>query len=184
MRMKRGRRVTLRLVSANWNRSELRSVEQPVRHEDVAYLAEVRKQVKTPVVLDESLCGEIDAERAAKKRLVRFLQHPPLEVRRVYSERAARASSQNNTTSAINSAVRWAKRRFSPLPDGTSQQVWPTSAIWKAVTTGIWWEALSTEDLTFRRNGVAPALVRTGLGFTLDPLRLEWLTQRKETLLG
>jgi muconate cycloisomerase len=46
------------------------------------------------------------------------------------------------------------------------------------------WESLSTEDLTFRWGGKAPALIRTGLGFTLDPLRLDWLTKRKETLLG
>ena len=42
------------------------SVEQPVRHEDVMCLADVRKQVRTPVMLDESLCGKIDAERAVK----------------------------------------------------------------------------------------------------------------------
>ncbi len=42
------------------------SVEQPVKHEDVACLAEVRKQVKTPIMLDESLCGEVDAERAVQ----------------------------------------------------------------------------------------------------------------------
>ena len=46
------------------------------------------------------------------------------------------------------------------------------------------WESLSLEDLTFARNGTAPALIRTGLGFTLDPLRLEWVTHRKETLIG
>jgi muconate cycloisomerase len=46
------------------------------------------------------------------------------------------------------------------------------------------WEALSEEDLTFRRNGKAPALIRTGLGFTLDPARLDWVTKRKEALIG
>src|SRR5688572_18717820 len=42
------------------------SVEQPVKHEDVACLADARKQVKTPIMLDESLCGEVDAEKAVK----------------------------------------------------------------------------------------------------------------------
>ena len=40
------------------------AVEQPVPHEQVAVLAEVRRQVGVPIMLDESLCGMIDAERA------------------------------------------------------------------------------------------------------------------------
>ncbi len=40
------------------------SVEQPSPHEDLAALAEVRRQVRTPIMLDESLCGRVDAERA------------------------------------------------------------------------------------------------------------------------
>ncbi|MBY0457804.1 MAG: dipeptide epimerase, partial [Gemmataceae bacterium] len=46
------------------------------------------------------------------------------------------------------------------------------------------WESLSSEDLTFSRSGWAPALVGSGLGFTLDPARLEWVTKRKKALLG
>ena len=37
-----------------------------MKHEDVAALAEVRERVKVPVMLDESLCGEVDAERAVR----------------------------------------------------------------------------------------------------------------------
>src|SRR5262249_3964731 len=40
------------------------SVEQPIPHEQVARLAELRKQVRAPIMLDESLCGEVDAQRA------------------------------------------------------------------------------------------------------------------------
>src|SRR5207237_711882 len=44
-------------------------VEQPVPHAEVGRLAEVRKQVATPLMLDESLCGMADAERAAAEAL-------------------------------------------------------------------------------------------------------------------
>src|SRR5205807_1198100 len=44
---------------------DLECVEQPVPHAEVAALARVRKQVRTPILLDESLCGVTDAERAA-----------------------------------------------------------------------------------------------------------------------
>jgi L-alanine-DL-glutamate epimerase-like enolase superfamily enzyme len=40
------------------------AVEQPVPHAEVACLTEVGRQTGVPVMLDESLCGQIDAERA------------------------------------------------------------------------------------------------------------------------
>src|SRR5262249_38508492 len=42
------------------------SVEQPVAHERLSDLADVRKQVQTPVMLDESLCSMADARRAVE----------------------------------------------------------------------------------------------------------------------
>jgi L-alanine-DL-glutamate epimerase-like enolase superfamily enzyme len=40
------------------------AIEQPVAHAEVESLAEIRKQVDVPVMLDESLCGYPDGERA------------------------------------------------------------------------------------------------------------------------
>jgi muconate cycloisomerase len=46
------------------------------------------------------------------------------------------------------------------------------------------WERLTEEDITFRRRGGwAPALVGCGLGVTIDPARVDWVTQRKEKLI-
>src|SRR5439155_2300011 len=42
----------------------LEAVEQPVAHAHVAALAQVRRQVRVPLMLDESLCSLVDAERA------------------------------------------------------------------------------------------------------------------------
>src|SRR5262249_2830391 len=42
------------------------AVEQPVPHADVAALRDVRRQVRTPIMLDESLCSRFDAERAVE----------------------------------------------------------------------------------------------------------------------
>ena len=41
-------------------------VEQPVKHEEVACAGGSSKAVKTPIMLDESLCSMIDAERAVE----------------------------------------------------------------------------------------------------------------------
>src|SRR5262249_11029799 len=40
------------------------SVEQPVSHENLNSLTGIRKQVNTPIMLDESLCSRVDAEKA------------------------------------------------------------------------------------------------------------------------
>jgi L-alanine-DL-glutamate epimerase-like enolase superfamily enzyme len=42
------------------------SIEQPLPHADQAKLPELRRQVKTPIMLDESLCSLYDAERAVQ----------------------------------------------------------------------------------------------------------------------
>lgn len=160
------------------------SVEQPVRHEDVACLADVRKQVNTPVMLDESLCGEVDAERA--------IQHGWCDLFNIRlskcggfipSVRLAQLAKRHGLgyqlgcqvgETAILSA---AGRHF-------ATSVADIRYVEGSYDRHLVWESLSTEDLTFGRGGKAPALIGTGLGFTLDPLRLEWLTQRKEALLG
>src|SRR5262245_6419710 len=45
------------------------AVEQPVAHEQIACLAEIRQQVTVPIMLDESLCGPRDAERIIREGL-------------------------------------------------------------------------------------------------------------------
>ena len=160
------------------------SVEQPVRHEDVACLAEVRKQVTTPVMLDESLCGAIDAERAVQGGWCDLFN---LRLSKcggfIPSLRLAQFAKGHNLgyqlgcqvgETAILSA---AGRHF-------ATSVADIRYLEGSYDRHLVWESLSVEDLTFRRSGRAAALVRSGLGFTLDPARLDWVTQRKETLLG
>jgi L-Ala-D/L-Glu epimerase / N-acetyl-D-glutamate racemase len=72
-----GPRVDLRLdANAAWSASELidrvtpllpfrpSALEQPLPHAAIDSLAELRPKLRVPVMLDESLCGEPDAERA------------------------------------------------------------------------------------------------------------------------
>ena len=160
------------------------SVEQPVRHEDVACLVDVRKQVKTPVMLDESLCGPIDAERAAKGGWCDLFN---LRLSKcggfIPSVRLAQFAKRHNLgyqlgcqvgETAILSA---AGRHF-------ATSVADIRYLEGSYDRHLVWESLAVEDLTFGRGGRAPALIGTGLGFALDPARLDWLTQRKESLLG
>jgi muconate cycloisomerase len=160
------------------------SVEQPVRHEDVARLADVRKQISTPVMLDESLCGEVDAERAIKNgwcdlfnvRLSKCGGFIP-SVRLAQLAKCHGLGYQLGCQVGETAILSAAGRHFATSVAGIRY-------VEGSYDRHLVWESLATEDLTFRRGGKAPALVGTGLGFTLDPLRLEWLTRRKETLLG
>lgn len=45
---------------------DISSLEQPVAHRDVETLAEIRKDISVPIMLDESLCCMADAERAIR----------------------------------------------------------------------------------------------------------------------
>ncbi len=191
-----GRAIDLR-IDANeaWSASEaverirelepfgITSVEQPVRHEEVASLAAVRQQVKTPIMLDESLCGLIDAEQAVQGgwcdlfniRLSKCGGFIP-------SLRLAQFATRHNLGYQLGCQVgetailTAAGRHFATSVTGIRYRE-------GSYDRHLVWEALSVEDLTFGRGGRAPAIVGSGLGFTLDPARLEWLTVRKETLL-
>jgi L-Ala-D/L-Glu epimerase len=161
------------------------SVEQPVKHEDVACLADVRKQVKTPIMLDESLCGEVDAERAVQHgwcdlfnlRLSKcggFI--PSLRLAQLAKRHglACQLGCQVGETAILSAAG----RHFATSVSGLRY-------LEGSFDRHLVWERLSHEDITFSgRGGRAPALVGCGTGVTIDPARVEWVTVRKEKLIG
>lgn len=192
-----GRNIDLR-IDANeaWTSAEvvarirelepfgITSVEQPVKHEDVACLAAVRKQVNTPIMLDESLCGEVDAERAVagawcdlfNLRLSKcggFI--PSLRLAELARRHGLgyQLGCQVGETAILSAAGRHFATSVADLRylEGSYDR-------------HLVWERLSVEDITFGRlGGWAPALVGCGLGVTIDPARVDWVTQRKEKLI-
>jgi muconate cycloisomerase len=192
-----GRRMDIR-IDANeaWSPAEVEqrlrelepfgisSVEQPVKHEDVAALAEVRKRVKVPIMLDESLCGEVDAERAVRGgwcdlfnlRLSKcggFI--PTLRLAELARQHGLgyQLGCQVGETGILSAAG----RHFATSVKGLRY-------LEGSYDRHLVREALTKEDLTFRPGGRAPALVGCGLGVTVEPARLERVTKRKEQLIG
>jgi L-Ala-D/L-Glu epimerase len=160
------------------------SVEQPVKHEEVAALAEVRKQVRTPIMLDESLCGEVDAERAVRGgwcdlfnlRLSKcggFI--PSLRLAQLAKRHGLgyQLGCQVGETTILSAAG----RHF-------ATSVKDIRYLEGSFDRHLVWESLAAEDLTFGRGGWAPMLVGSGLGCTIDPARVDWVTKRKEKLIG
>jgi muconate cycloisomerase len=165
-------------------RFHISSVEQPIRHEQVTVLREVRKEVGVPIMHDESLCGMVDAERAvqdatcdlfnirlskcggflASLRLARFAKSNGL---------GYQLGCQVGETAILSAAG----RHF-------ASSVKDIRYLEGSYDRHLVREALATTDITFSWGGKAPALAGPGLGIEIDPAPLERVTLRKEALVG
>lgn len=160
------------------------SVEQPLPHADAGVLAEVRKQVAVPIMLDESLCGMVDAEQARAEGLCDLFN---LRLSKcggfIPSLRLAQYARQHKLgyqlgcqvgETAILSA---AGRHFASSVAGIRY-------LEGSYDKHLVREALGKRDITFGWGGKAPALPGPGLGVRIDPDALARVTIRKERLLG
>ncbi len=160
------------------------AVEQPLPHADAAVLRDVRRQVRTPIMLDESLCSRYDAERAVEGqicdlfnirlskcggfipslRLAQFAKHHGL---------GCQLGCQVGETAVLSAAG----RHFAASVAGLRY-------LEGSYDRHLVREALATEDLTFGWGGWAKALPGPGLGIRLDPEALKRVTVREERLLS
>jgi muconate cycloisomerase len=190
-----GRRADLR-VDANeaWSAAEavdriralepygLSAVEQPVAHAEVEALGAVRRQIRVPVMLDESLCGPVDAERAVAAGLCDLFNLrlskcggfiPALRLAQFARRHGlgCQLGCQVGETAVLSAAGRHFAASVADLRylEGSYDR-------------HLVREALATHDLTFRWGGWAPALPGPGLGVTLDPGALGRVTVRQEAL--
>ncbi len=144
------------------------SLEQPVPHEAVDGLAEVRKSTSVPIMLDESLCSEADAHRAVERGLCDLFN--------------VRLSKCGGFVSSLRIA---AIAHRAGLGFQLGCQVGETGILTAAgrhfatSVAGIRFlegsfdrylvrEALTEEDLTFGYRGRGHAIRKPGLGVTID----------------
>jgi muconate cycloisomerase len=160
------------------------SVEQPLAHEHSDRLAQLRREVNIPVMLDESLCGMVDAERAVaggccdlfnvrlskcggfipSLRLAQFAKRHGL---------LCQLGCQVGETAILSAAG----RHFAASVGGLRY-------VEGSYDRFLVREALGTRDITFRRGGWADALNNGGgLGVEIDPAALARVTVRSQRLL-
>jgi muconate cycloisomerase len=160
------------------------AVEQPVSHENVERLAEIRKQVKTPIMLDESLCGMADAERAVQLGLCDWFNLrlskcggfiPSLRLAQYAKKHGLgyQLGCQIGETAILSTAGRHFATSVKDL-----------KAIEGSYDRHLVQYALGDEDVTFGWGGWAPAIVRTGLGIGIQEDWVERLALRKDVLIG
>jgi L-Ala-D/L-Glu epimerase / N-acetyl-D-glutamate racemase len=159
-------------------------VEQPVPHDRVDSLSEIRRQLSLPIMLDESICSRYDAERAVALQNCDLFNLrvskcggfiPTLRLAQFAREHALgyQLGCQVGETALLSAAG----RHF-------ASSVGDIRYVEGSYDRHLMRETLSKEDLTFGWGGWAKALCGSGLGFTLDAEALERITVRKEPLFG
>jgi L-Ala-D/L-Glu epimerase len=159
------------------------SVEQPVPHELITGMKHVREQLKTPIMLDESLCSMIDAQSAQvggycdsfNLRLSKcggFI--PSLRLAEFAAKQGLsyQLGCQVGETAILSAAG----RQFATSVKGIRY-------LEGSYDRHLVREALGTENITFGRGGWAPMLLGCGLGVGIDAARLDAVTVRKERLI-
>jgi L-alanine-DL-glutamate epimerase-like enolase superfamily enzyme len=160
----------------------LSAVEQPVKHEEVGCLREVRKETGMPVMLDESLCGMVDAERATADHLCDLFNIrlskcggmiPSLRLAQFATRHGLgyQLGCQIGETAILSAAG----RHFASSVKGLS-------AVEGSYDRHLVRESLGTRDFTFGRGGWARALTSPGLGVDIDPGALQRVSIRSQVL--
>lgn len=158
------------------------AVEQPIAHAAVGCLTEVRKQTGLPIMLDESLCGQVDAERAADGGWCDLFNLrlskcggllPTLRLAQFAQARGLgyQLGCQVGETVLLSAAGRHfaANVRDLRYTEGSYDR-------------HLVREALGSRDLTFRWGGWAPALRGPGLGIDIEPEALRRVTVRSQRI--
>lgn len=193
-----GRRMVIR-IDANeaWSPeqavSQLRSlkphriaaVEQPVAHEQVAALRQVRRAIDIPVMLDESLTSRADAEAAIRD-----------ETCDLFNIRLSKCGGFLNSVRLAALAQAAGLGYQLGCHPGESGVLSAAGRHWACSIKDIRFlegsydrhlltRRLTIEDPTFGYGGRAPSLRGPGLGVTVDPVALRELAEkRSECRLG
>jgi L-alanine-DL-glutamate epimerase-like enolase superfamily enzyme len=192
-----GRRMDLR-VDANeaWPAASLREkiepltafniscVEQPVPHSEVGRLAEVRRQLNAPIMLDESLTSMTDAEAAIAERTcdlfnIRlskcggFLASLRLAATAQAAGLGYQLGCHPGETGVLSAAGRhWAS--------SVSQVRYLEGSYDRYLFVRL----VTNEDFTFGYGGRAPAIKQPGLGVSIDEKNLRAVTVRQQSFAG
>jgi len=160
------------------------SVEQPFAHEEAGALPELRRQISTPVMLDESLCGLADAQRAARENLCDQFNLRLSKCGGFLSTlKLAEFARQNNIACQLGCQV-CETAILSAAGRHFASSVSDLIAVEGSYDRHLVRETLGKRDISFGWGGRAPALAGHGLVIELDANALARVTIREEPLLG
>lgn len=193
IRRRLGRRCDLRLdANEAWTPAEFKmwaerlefaqpsAYEQPVPHEMIHLLADPAYHVPVPVILDESLCGPVDAENSIRGG------HGD-----IFNIRLSKCGGLLPSLRLVAMATQAGKRYGLGCHPGESpilsaagrafaSRVRNLAFIEGSYDRHVLADRFSSPDITFGYGGVAQPLGRPGLGIQVDLNRLDSLTVRHE----
>ena len=191
-----GYRLDLR-IDANeaWSASEVEErvrpllpfrpsvLEQPVKHDEVDALADLRPRLGVPVMLDESLCGYPDAVRAIEEGTADLLNVRLSKCGGLLPSLRIMALAQRSGVGLQLGCHPGETALLSAAGRHLAGNVRGLSYVEGSYDGHILAENLTADDLTFGYGGWAPALKGHGLGVRVDPRSLERMTIRREEVV-
>lgn len=156
---------------------DIASVEQPVAHAEVGALADVRRQVSVPIMLDESLTSLADAKAAIENRTCDL-----------FNIRLSKCGGFLNSLRLAALAHDAGLGYQMGCHPGESGILSAAGRHWATTVAGIRFcegsydrhllrRLVTNEDITFGYGGRAPAITRAGLGVTINPAALSDLAE-------
>ena len=158
------------------------AAEQPVPHESRQILAEVRRQINIPIMLDESLCSMVDAQTALAEQTCDLFNLrlskcggyiPTLRLAQWASEHGI--GYQLGCQVGESGILSAAGRHFACSVAGLR---WVEGSYDRYLLSN----PLTRHNLTFGWGGWAPALTRPGLGIAVDVESVHRFTVRREEI--
>jgi muconate cycloisomerase len=195
IRRRLGRRCEIRLdANEAWSPAEFKgwaeklsfsqpsAYEQPVPHEQIHLLANPEYHVPVPVILDESLCGPVDAENAIRGGFGE-----------IFNIRLSKCGGLLPSLRLVAMATQ-AGRRYglgchpgeSPILSAAGRafasRVRNLAFIEGSYDRHVLTDRFTTPDITFGYGGLAQPIDRPGLGIEINREKLDAMTVNRHTL--
>lgn len=160
----------------------LMMLEQPLSHNDIFDHAELQKQIKTPVCLDESIHSSEDARRAIGLGSCRIIN---LKLGRVgghaEAKRVEKVCRENNIPVWCGGMLESGVGRAHNIAMATLAGFTLPGDV--SASSRYWAEDIAEPPVTVTLRGTILAPEKPGLGFDLNMARIDSLTVRKETVV-
>jgi len=163
------------------DRFNLMMLEQPLSHEDIFDHAELQKQIKTPVCLDESIHSSEDARHAIELGSCRIIN---VKLGRVgghaEAKRVEKVCRENNIPVWCGGMLESGVGRAHNIAMATLAGFTLPGDV--SASSRYWAEDIIEPPVTVTAQGTIVAPLKPGLGFDVNMDRIDSLTVRKETI--
>jgi O-succinylbenzoate synthase len=165
------------------DRFNLMMLEQPLSHDDIFDHAQLQKQIKTPVCLDESIRSSADAEHAIGMGSCRIIN---VKLGRVgghaEAKRVEKVSRENKIPIWCGGMLESGVGRAHNIAMATLAGFTLPGDV--SASSRYWSEDIIDPPVTVTPKGTIVVPEKPGLGFDLNLARIDSLTVRKERIVG